>query len=452
MTNISKIVLATLVAISVSFTSCKKGCTDETAENYNAKAQKDDFTCIYAIPSTSNEIIQGTITSNTVWSKDNIYELKGRVVVDGGATLTIEAGTIIKGQEGSGANASALVIARGSKINAIGTPNQPIIFTSVLDNIEKGELVGTNLSIGDNGKWGGLIILGNAPISAAAGDTESQIEGIPATETYGTFGGNDANDNSGSLSYVSIRHGGSLIGAGNEINGLTLGGVGSGTVINNIEVVANQDDGIEFFGGTVSVDNLLIAYQGDDAIDIDMNYSGTVNNFMVIHGNNNSDEALEIDGPEGPTHTSGLFTLTNGTIISDGTGAGVGADLKSKAQGTISNVSFEGYTSKVIKLRASFSDTVSCTDKSDAYVYLTQASPVLNINNCQIVSSNSLATAISVYNGTVVNSSNDICTGSREAIAESQISSTGTAVVANATIGATRSSFSWTWTFIKGEL
>ena len=315
-----------------------------------------------------------------------------------------------------------------------------------------GQLVGTNLTKSDNGKWGGLIILGSSQISAADGDTEAQIEGIPATETFGTYGGNVNNDNSGTLSYISIRHGGSLIGAGNEINGLTLGGVGSGTVINNIEVVANQDDGVEFFGGTVDIDNILIAYQGDDGIDIDMNYSGTVNNFVVIHGNNNSDEALEIDGPEGSTNTTGLFTLTNGTIISDGTGSGHGADLKSKAQGTISNTSFDGYLNKVLKFRASFSDTINCVDKNDAYLYLTQTSPILNINNSQIITTEPLSTVISVYNGSVTTPSSDICTGSREVIAESAVTSTGTTVVSSSSTGATISDFNWTWTHIKGEI
>ncbi len=450
MTNISKIGLAALVAASVSMTSCKKGCTDETAENYNSKAKKDDNSCTYATVETGNEVVQGSITANTTWTNDKVYELKGRVVVDGGATLTIEAGTIIKGQEGTGANASALVVARGSKINAVGTASQPIIFTSVLDNIELGQTMGTNLDKTDNGKWGGLIVLGNAPISAGDGDTEAQIEGIPATETYGTYGGSNSSDNSGTLSYISIRHGGALIGAGNEINGLTLGGVGTGTTINNIEVVANLDDGIEFFGGTVNVTNLMIAYQGDDGIDIDMNYAGTVSNFVVVHGID-TDEALEIDGPEGSTHTTGLFTLSNGTIKSTD-GVGTGADLKSKAQGTISNTTWEGYTSKVVKLRASFSDTISCVDKSDAYSYLTQASPILNISNSEIVSTGSIADAISVYNGTVQLATNDVCTSSREATAESAVTSTGTTIVTATSTGATISDFSWTWTSAKGEI
>ncbi|MCB9197958.1 MAG: hypothetical protein H6600_05815 [Flavobacteriales bacterium] len=447
--QISKIGLAALVAATVSMTSCKKGCTDETATNYNEKAKKDDGSCEYAVVD-ENEVVSGHITSNTTWSNDKIYELAGKVVVDNGVTLTIQAGTIIKGQEGTGTNASALVIARGGKINAVGTASSPIIFTSVLDNIEIGQTMGTNLDETDNGKWGGLIMLGYAPISAADGDTETQIEGIPATETYGTFGGTNAADNSGTLSYVSIRHGGALIGAGNEINGLTLGGVGSGTSISNIEIVANLDDGIELFGGTVDIDNIVIAFQGDDGIDIDMNYAGTITNFEVVHGID-TDEGLEIDGPEGTTNTTGLFTLTNGTVKSSD-GVGTGADLKAKAQGTINNVAFSGYTSKIIKIRASFSDTVNCVDKSDAYTHLTGSTPTLTISNDQFVSTLTMADVVDVYNGSVILSSNDVCTASQEATAEGIVSGASSTVVTTATVGANTSVFSWTWTSMKGKL
>ncbi len=444
--------LAAMAALTLSVSSCKKkGCTDVTATNFEEKAKKDDGSCIYTSEETGNEVVQGSITKNTTWTKDKIYELNGKVVVENNATLTIEAGTIIKGQEGAGTNSSALLVARDAKIIAVGTPSEPIIFTSVLDNIEIGQTSGTNLDESDNGKWGGLILLGNAPISADNGDTEAQIEGIPATDAFGTFGGNITADNSGSLSYVSIRHGGALIGAGNEINGLTLGGVGSGTTINNIEIIANLDDGIEFFGGTVNVTNLVVAYQGDDGIDIDMNYSGTINNFAVVHGID-TDEALEIDGPEGVTNTNGLFTLSNGTIKSSD-GIGTGADLKSKAQGTINNVTWEGYADKVIKIRASFSDTINCTDKSDSYVYLTQSSPKLSINNSEIISTtNTIESAIDVYTNSVESQQNDNCTSSLEATAEATITYTGTSVVASGSTGANLSDFTWTWTSRKGKL
>ncbi len=440
-----------IASLSLTVASCrKKGCTDKTATNFVADAKKDDGTCFYPSSTSTNKIVEGFILENTVWSNNKIYELKGKVVVSNGATLTIEAGTIIKGQQGSGTNASALIVARGAKIKALGTATQPIIFTSVLDNIEKGQLLGSNLDENDSGKWGGLILLGNAPISAGDGDTETQIEGIPATESYGTFGGSNSSDNSGILNYISIRHGGALIGAGNEINGLTLAGVGTGTSISNVEIIANLDDGVEFFGGTVNITNLIVAFQKDDGIDIDMNYAGTINNFTVIHGID-TDEALEIDGPEGITNTNGLFTLSNGTIKSvDGTGTG--ADFKSKAQGTLNNISWSGYPNKVLKIRASYSDTLNCVDKTDAYSHLAESNPKLILNNSQIISTQALGTVVNVYTKSFMQSSNDNCTNYRQTQAESIIGNGGVTIKSSPTIGADVSSFSWTWCALTERL
>ncbi|MEC7267843.1 MAG: hypothetical protein VXV82_04410, partial [Bacteroidota bacterium] len=201
-------------------------------------------------PGTETVVISGYISQNTTWTADKIYELAGYVVVDSGATLTIEAGTIVKARTGSGAASSALVVARNAMINAQGSASAPIVFTSVLDNIQPGELVGSSLSVDDAGLWGGVIILGNAPVSTGSGDTEGQIEGIPSDYTFGRYGGSDAADNSGVFSYVSIRHNGTEIAPDSEIQGLTTGGVGSGTQIDHIEIVASDDDGVEFFGGT----------------------------------------------------------------------------------------------------------------------------------------------------------------------------------------------------------
>ena len=310
-----------------------------------------------------NTVVSGLIEQNQTWTANNVYELDGRVIIADGVTLTIEAGTIIKGQDGQGVNASALMIARGGKINAVGTPQKPIIFTTTLDDIEPGETVGSNLTENDKGKWGGLVILGKAPISYS-GALEAQIEGVPADEVLGLYGGDAANDNSGKLQYVSIRHGGSEISGGSEINGLTLGGVGSGTTISDLEIFANQDDGIELFGGTVNVSNILVSHQGDDGVDIDQAYAGIVDGFMVIHAGD-TDKGLEIDGPEGSENTAGKFTLKNGTVSGSGN-VGNPADFKSKAQGTVQNVVFQGYDAgQKILLAASYDGT--CASTSNAY-------------------------------------------------------------------------------------
>lgn len=306
--------LLTLLALFsvVLITSCKKTETDPEPP-----------------VTTDNIVVTQNITTNTTWTNDRPYQLGGRIVVTNGVTLTIEPGTIIKGEAGTGANATALVIARGGKIIADGREDAPIIFTSVADeispeDIQSGVFSSPNLDPTVNGLWGGVIILGNAPISASndQGDiSQVQIEGIPTSDSNGLYGGNNVSDNSGVLRYVSIRHGGANIGSGNEINGLTLGGVGNGTIIENIEVVANQDDGIEWFGGSVNVSNVVVWNVGDDAIDTDQSWSGTLNKFFIVTPQGH---CFELDGPEGSSVAG--HTLINGSIIASGAD-GVAMDL-----------------------------------------------------------------------------------------------------------------------------
>ncbi len=312
---------------------------------------KDDAPVIPITPPTSgggdgsgeevDYTLSGQISEDKTLTADGIWELQGRVSVTEGATLTIEPGTIIKALPGTGANASTIIIARGAKIMAEGTADNPIIMTSIADNIKLGQKFGTNLTISDRALWGGLLILGNAKGSFSGDSPENQIEGIPADDENGLYGGTDDADNSGVVNYISIRHGGALIGEGNEINGLTLGAVGSGTSISNIEVVGNLDDGIEFFGGAVNVSNAIVYGVGDDGLDIDQAYSGTITNSAVI-GGPISDHGLEIDGGEGSFPAG--FTMDNITLIGNlETEGGQYADLRDNAQGTISNVYATGF-------------------------------------------------------------------------------------------------------------
>jgi hypothetical protein len=274
--------------------------------------ETDTVTVIEGIEVT----ISSNITTDVTWSSDSIYILAGRIAVISGATLTIEPGTIVKGEYGAGANATALLIARGGTLNAQGTASAPIIFTSVVDEVQPGGNVSPNLEPDVSGLWGGIIILGNAPSSLGDDAAETNIEGIPTTDINGLYGGTDAADNSGTISYISIRHGGSNIGEGNEINGLTLGGVGTGTTIEGVEVVANQDDGIEWFGGTVSVSKALIWNAGDDSMDTDQDWQGTCTDYVIVTPQGGS--AFELDGPEGTAKVndvgSGYHTFANGVV------------------------------------------------------------------------------------------------------------------------------------------
>jgi len=264
-------------------------------------------------------LVSSDIVQNTVWRTGETYELAGRIVVQSGVTLTIERGVVVKARGGDDINASVLLVARGAKLNAEGTARLPIIFTSVADEITpamvaNGQYASPNTLPTQTGLWGGVIILGSAPISASDDDgnqlTELSIEGIPATDPAGKYGGNNPDDSSGTISYISIRHGGISIGAGNEINGLTLGGVGSGTRISNVEVVANADDGIEWFGGTVDVSNVLVWNVGDDALDTDQGWNGRCRDFLVVTP---SGSGFELDGPEG-TLSQGCNSFDDGIL------------------------------------------------------------------------------------------------------------------------------------------
>lgn len=338
MKNLKNLSAFLLLTGALAFSSCDNNEDPCAAVTCTGGQICIDGTCV---GSTTNKVISSNITSDVTWTADEVYELGGRITVESGATLTIQPGTIIKGQAGSGNNATALVVARGAKIMANGTATMPIIFTSVSDEITKEQVAASdfaspNLDATNSGLWGGIIILGNAPISASS--SPLQIEGIPTTDQNGLYGGTDATDNSGSLSYVSIRHGGTNIGNGNEINGLTLGGVGSGTTINWVEVIGNQDDGVEFFGGTVNAKNILVLNAGDDAIDTDQAWAGTLDNFIVICGSA-TDHALEIDGAEGAA--TAKHTVKNGSI--KGAANAEMADFRDDAMGSFMNLYFFGF-------------------------------------------------------------------------------------------------------------
>lgn len=307
----------------------------------------------------------------TTWTADNIYNLRGFIFVNSGQTLTIEAGTVIKGQPGQGSSASALIVSRGGTIIAEGTADNPIIFTSTSDDL--------NGSVADDASalWGGLIVLGNATTNNQD-SPQKQVEGITDEGDRGLYGGSDDADNSGVLKYVSIRHGGSLIGDSNEINGLTLGAVGNGTTIENIEVWSNLDDGIEFFGGTVNVKNAAVSWAGDDAIDYDEGFRGKLQNVFVW--DRSSD--IESDDPRGGEHDGGVsanerlepFAIPmfyNATFIySDDEGSAVNMSntilFRDNAGGKYFNSIFYGYDAPVTV------EDLSSANNPDSYTRFSQ--------------------------------------------------------------------------------
>jgi len=225
-----------------------------------------------AYPATTVTVNAGHITTNTTWTSGNVYKLNGWVYVDNGVTLTIQPGTIIRGDA---TTQGALIIERGGKLNAIGTVTQPIVFTS-------------NKAAGSRGygDWGGIIICGYSTINQPGGT--AVIEGGVGAVYGGGTSPNNA-DNSGTLKYVRIEFPGIAFAANNEINGLTLGGVGSGTTIDYIQVSYSGDDAYEWFGGTVNAKHLITLRAWDDDFDTDNGFSGKIQFAVSLRDPNIAD-------------------------------------------------------------------------------------------------------------------------------------------------------------------
>jgi len=248
--------------------------------------------------------ISADITTNTTWTKDKVYELKGLISVRNNATLTIQAGTQIR----SNTAASALVITRGAKLNAIGTAAEPIIFTSknAVDARQRGD-------------WGGIVLLGKARYNLNNG--VNYIEGLSQnvnTEFGGGLTPNDS-DSSGTLKYVRIEFAGFVFAPNNELNGLTMGAVGSGTTIENVQVSYSNDDSFEWFGGSVNC-KYLVAFAGlDDDFDTDNGYKGRVQFGLSIKdplaADISTSECFESDNNAGGSDTT-TTPATSGDVTS----------------------------------------------------------------------------------------------------------------------------------------
>ena len=213
---------------------------------------------VIGVPTTTT--LSGNINTTTTLTSDKVWTLKGYVYVTDGAKLIIQPGTTIISDV---AEKGALCIERGAQIIAEGTATKPIIFTS-------GKAVGER----SPGDWGGIIILGKAKTNRSS---EPTIEGGIGR----AFGGTNDTDNSGVLKYVRIEYAGIAAMPNSEINALTLGGVGSGTVIENVQTVYANDDAFEFFGGTVNAKNLYAYATADDDFDFDFGYTGTITNGVA---------------------------------------------------------------------------------------------------------------------------------------------------------------------------
>lgn len=268
--------------------------------------------------------LDGNIDEDLFICASSTVILKGMTYVGNGATITIEAGTTIYGENGS-----ALVITKSGKIVAEGTADAPIVFTSSQEEPVAGD-------------WGGVVLLGNAKINVAGGS--NQIEGIDPSEGRGTYGGDDDTHNCGTLAYVRVEYAGYTMGQDNELNGITLGGCGDQTVLHHIQVIDGLDDGIEFFGGKVDLKYALVTNAGDDAVDFDEGYRGNMQFIAVEIQTPNSDDprgfewdSLRSDNDASPRAT---VVMSNATIWQTGPHSDKigGAKIRRGAGAALSNI------------------------------------------------------------------------------------------------------------------
>jgi hypothetical protein len=313
------------------------------------------------------------------WTNNNVYVLDGVVFLEDGGTLNIQAGTVIKfTPRADVGNPSALVICRGAKIYATGTAAEPIIFTAEDDDMADG----TDLGPTDNALWGGIVLLGKA-FTVKNGNNEVNVEGIPTTEPRGVYGmpagSNVDNDNSGVLRYISIRHGGRQIASGSELNGLTLGAVGSGTTVEYIEIYANSDDGIEFFGGTVNVKYAAVAFTEDDSFDWDESWAGKGQFWFSIQRDDIADAGWECDGstPDDLTPSSDPIVF-NATHIGSGPAANaanpIGWLFRAGTKGYVANSIVTEMKGKGIEVQD------KPTNSNDAYAQLLAGELIIKNN------------------------------------------------------------------------
>ena len=332
-----------------------------------------------------NTNIQGTITTNTVFPADCDTFIDGTVIVQNGAVVTVQPGATIKGRKTSFNNTpSALVISRGSKINAGGTPAKPIVMTS--------DQAPGSRNLGVQGDWGGLVLLGSAPVNFPGGEGAS--EGLPPGTA--NFGGNNPNDSSGQVRYTRIEFSGRELAPDNELNVLTQNGIGAGTTMEYIQANAGTDDGVEWFGGTVTEKHIVVTNCEDDNLDWQIGYRGNVQ-FYLAYQNAATDISSGSNGIEADNNEED-FLLTpvsnpnvcNVTMIGCrkqgcATG-GAGANLRRGTAGKVANTIITDWFAAALDIDDDATLVHGCTNSTT----LNTTEPVLRVQDSILYNAGSL--------------------------------------------------------------
>lgn len=283
------------------------------------------------VASAGEVMVTADIATSTTWTANNTYNLQEQIYVLPGATLTIEAGTVIASTTDVG---GSLAVCNGAQIFALGTKQNPIVFTST-DDVATWTGGSPKKGVWREGanEWGNLTIMGDAFISESTAaipgnvatcdpDNVADMEGLTNGASTDRYGGGDDDYDAGTLSYVSLRYGGKVIGLANELNALSLGGIGRDTDIHNIDIMNNVDDGIEIWGGTVNVKYFNIWNVGDDSVDVDQGWRGKMQFGLIVQGyseqaasgSGTGDNIFELDGAEDgdyqPVTTSTIYNVT----------------------------------------------------------------------------------------------------------------------------------------------
>ena len=348
-----KSILSIVAIASLVFTSC-------------SLSEDDNLIVIEGEVTAQN--LAGNLTSDLTLNSGIAHNLIGALLVKDGATLTIEAGTTINAL--AGGTDVYILIEKGGKIIANGTATSPIKFSS-------------SATLPKAGDWGGIILNGNAPLSRQAG---SESNATTEVKNSILFGGSDVSDDSGILNYIIMEYTGARIDDEAEHNGLTLNGIGSGTTISNIAILNGDDDGIEFFGGTVNASNILVVNAKDDMFDFSQGYKGTCTNLYGIRENGytavtSDPRGIEADGNLDGNSPSDInesvFTVNGVTIINnaDGVEMSDGIKIRRDATATITNAYL------ALGAGAKFGDVIDLQDSKSDSTEETSITAVASIAN-----------------------------------------------------------------------